>query len=325
VNRVKTYISLFGGDPDNITVLGHSAGGGSVIHHITAYGGEHPDDLPFQRAIIQSPGWELADIGAVYDNTLAVASEISGQTVTDGGKLAALDFEILNTVNQAIVFASSNGSFTFGPTVDDNYVPGIADVLLLEDRFDSSPELMIGHNKNEAGMFVSPDLDSEEDMLAGLQHMFVNYRDDSVNYILRELYPPPGDTHSLYSTHYERACLIVSEGSFACHTRALAVAFENSTFNYRFDVPPAFHMQDLGYTFYNGENKSVEGDMAETMQMYFTTFAKSGRPNYAGSSSWPEYGEGATLVTFGKESVGTTEDDAKNARCEYWQSGEYWR
>lgn len=202
----------------------------------------------------------------------------------------------------------------------------MADVLLLDGRFDSSPELMIGHNKNEAGMFVSPDLDTEEEMLAGLEHMFVNYRNESVEYILKELYPPPSDTHSLYSTQYERACLIVSEGSFACHTRALATAFDNSTFNYRFDVSPAFHMQDLDYTFYNGEDSNAEGDIAEKMQMYFTTFAKSGKPNYSDvDTEWPEYGEDAILVTFGKDEVGTAEDDAKNARCDFWQSGEYWR
>jgi carboxylesterase type B len=311
---------------NNITLLGHSAGGGSAIHHITAYGGEAEDDLPFQRAIIQSPGWETLDVEAIYKNTLTVASQVSGQTVADGKALAALPFEVLDAVNKAIVFSSSNGSFTFGPTVDDAYVPAPADVLLLEGLFDSSPELMIGHNKNEAGMFVSPDLDSEDEMLAGLQHMFASYREESVRYILQELYPPPGDINSLYSTQYERACLIVSEGSFACHTRALATAFGNATFNYRFDVPPAFHMQDLGYTFYDGDDSAVEGDIAEAMQMYMTSFAKSGMPNYSSAdTAWPTYGAEAMLVTFGKDRVGTAEDDAKNARCAYWQSGEYWK
>lgn len=307
-------------------MLGHSAGGGSVIHHITAYGGEQEEELLFQRAIIQSPGWETPNVGAIYNNVLAVASELSGEPVSDGESLAALDFSTLDAVNQAVVFASSNGSFTFGPTVDGDYVPDQADVLLLDGRFDSSPELMIGHNKNEAGMFISPDLDTEEEMLVGLAHMFSNYRDESVEYILKELYPPPSDTHGLYTTHYERACLIVSEGSFACHTRALATAFDNLTYNYRFDVPPAFHMQDLAYTFYNGADSTIEEEIALSMQKYFTTFAKSGQPNYPGAyTQWPVYGEQATLVTFGKDDVGTAEDDAKNERCEFWKSGGYWR
>jgi len=32
---IKAYISLFGGDPNRVTVFGESAGGGSIMHHIT--------------------------------------------------------------------------------------------------------------------------------------------------------------------------------------------------------------------------------------------------------------------------------------------------
>lgn len=52
---VQKYIHLFGGDKDRVTVFGESAGGGSVMHQITAYGGEK-GPVPFQAAIPQSPG-----------------------------------------------------------------------------------------------------------------------------------------------------------------------------------------------------------------------------------------------------------------------------
>lgn len=32
---VQEHISKFGGDPQNVTVMGESAGGGSILHHIT--------------------------------------------------------------------------------------------------------------------------------------------------------------------------------------------------------------------------------------------------------------------------------------------------
>jgi carboxylesterase type B len=53
---IQSHISLFGGDPDEVTVMGQSAGGGSILHQITAYGGSQGPS-PFKRAILQSPGF----------------------------------------------------------------------------------------------------------------------------------------------------------------------------------------------------------------------------------------------------------------------------
>jgi hypothetical protein len=37
---VQAYIELFGGDPTQVTIAGISAGGGSVMLHDIAYGGQ---------------------------------------------------------------------------------------------------------------------------------------------------------------------------------------------------------------------------------------------------------------------------------------------
>lgn len=52
---IQKYIHLFGGDADRVTVMGESAGGGSIMHQITAFGGLQ-GPAPFQQAILQSPG-----------------------------------------------------------------------------------------------------------------------------------------------------------------------------------------------------------------------------------------------------------------------------
>jgi carboxylesterase type B len=256
---------------------------------------------------------------------LAVASTVSGKHIARGADLAALDFETLNQVNGALVFGSTNGSFTFSPTVDGGYVPDHPDRLLLEGHFNPDVDLMVGHNANEAGLFVSPDVDTEEELLSALSHFFENFRKESVDYILTELYPPPSESDGAYATNYERATHIVSEASFVCHTRALAKAFGNQTWNYRFEVPPAVHAQDVPWTFFHGNGSDVVNkELAQTMQLYFTSFAMTADPNNEGSlPQWPEYGDEARIATFGINGVGDDVDDAKNKRCDFWQRGEY--
>jgi carboxylesterase type B len=45
---IKDHINKFGGNPDDVTVLGESAGGGIIMHLLTAYGGARDPPL-FQK------------------------------------------------------------------------------------------------------------------------------------------------------------------------------------------------------------------------------------------------------------------------------------
>ena len=50
---IQDYTHLFGGNESAVTVMGQSAGAGSILYHLTS-----PEVLPlslFQKAIVQSP------------------------------------------------------------------------------------------------------------------------------------------------------------------------------------------------------------------------------------------------------------------------------
>jgi carboxylesterase type B len=65
---IQTNIHSFGGDPHKITVMGESAGAGSIAHHIVWNEREDPAGYtPFKKAIMQSPAWVPIPDGN-YDN-----------------------------------------------------------------------------------------------------------------------------------------------------------------------------------------------------------------------------------------------------------------
>ena len=52
---VQRHITQFGGDPEQVTIAGESAGGASVVMHMVAFGGTKP--ALFKRVIAQSIGY----------------------------------------------------------------------------------------------------------------------------------------------------------------------------------------------------------------------------------------------------------------------------
>ena len=131
---VQEYISLFGGDSDQVTVLGESAGASSIVFHITSYGGN--TKLPFQRAIPQSPAFQFnINATAGYELTMEVASNVTGTTISTVAELSALDATTLKTINEKTILEASWGNIIFGPAPDGVYVPRLPQVLLTEGAF----------------------------------------------------------------------------------------------------------------------------------------------------------------------------------------------
>ncbi len=307
--------------------MGESAGGGSIIYHLTAEGGTKK--APFQRAISQSGAFVLdMDNKEIWNSVLNVTNSIADKTINRAAELAQLDFDTLNKINVETVFRSPDSLYTFGPSVDGGYIAKPPAVLLLEGKFDRSVDIMAGHNANETAYFVPPKLDTEEKFVPLIRRLLPHLKEEDLDYMLTSVYPPPAKT-DLYGDEHARAALLVAEMIFVCNTRYLALAQGNKTHNYRFQVPPAAHADDVAYTFWHGKTDGVEHPaLAVQMQRYFTKFVKAGDPNGKSGETplpeWPVYGEEASINTFGPKAVDAiVVDDAKNDRCTYWQKSEY--
>ncbi|RFU79745.1 alpha beta-hydrolase [Trichoderma arundinaceum] len=329
---VQKYIHLFGGDKDQVTIVGESAGGSSVMHHITSYGGLK-EGVSFQRAIAQSPGFHPvpgnAQQEAMYAKTLASASQITGKNITSLSGLRGLSEADLYYTNCLVVAISIYGLFSYGPVVDGKFVPQLPGELLLTGQFNKKLQVMVGHSADEGLVFSSPYIQNNGDFGDHLRSVFPSTRQEVIDYMSGVLYPPTFDGVLGYTNQLQRVDLIFSEFAFACNTRYLDVAFKNQTYSYIFNIWPALHGQDNPYLYFPSsalmlDNGAVNSTLAKIFQGYITNFVKTGNPNRGKLPFWTQYGSNSSVLNMNVDGFLPAKDTMANERCAWWQQALYY-
>ncbi|KAK1992637.1 carboxylesterase [Colletotrichum falcatum] len=326
---IQDNIRLFGGNPENVTVLGESAGGGSVLHQITAYGSA--GRAPFARAVLQSPGFE-PNAGPVkqaqrYDNVLRWASHFSNSSVATLGDLRRASLGVMDRVNQITVATAYWSSFGWGPATDGDFVPDPPGVLLSEGRFDASVEVLGAHNSDEGFIFATPLVGDDDDQYisALLKPLLPGASDRVFEHVAAVLYPAVYDGTYPWMTPLERTSATAADAWFVCNNYALNRALSGSAFNYLFDVAPGYHGTDLPYTFFNEETGSggppLNASVAGALQAYLSNFVMTGSPNGAGLPRIPPYGPEASVLSLYNGTVFA--DTAARERCDWWSAAMY--
>ncbi|KAH0439655.1 hypothetical protein CcaCcLH18_02765 [Colletotrichum camelliae] len=320
-NGSKSIFTCSEGDPKQVTVMGGSAGGGSIVHHITAYGGLKP--APFARAIPLSAGWIPVTSQYEQENSTNSFLQLLNVTTIEEAQNASTEEIIL--ANAKAVGSSKWISTTFGPVTDGGLVPALPGISLLKGDFDHDVSIMTGHAANEGANFSPPFVETNDQLAAMLRDAWPTIQEPVVNYVLDELYPEPG---------INRTMLYVAELGFACNVNYLARAFGNNTYNYEFRVHPGVHGSDFPCAFYNGPDE-VEGgihvgnfgpvivDVARTLQGYIVNFVKSGNPNGLGLPEFPVSGAGVNMLAFNNSGVSVIRDTTANERCLWLQKALY--
>ena len=125
MNWIQKYIHLFGGDGDQVTMLGKSSGSGDVLAQVAAYGGKQ-GRAPFRRALAQSAFLQYIS-PTLAESTYETVLNYSG--VSNFAALQKVPFETLHRANNIMIGQTAPYKSS---TWDKARMPG--HILLVEAR-----------------------------------------------------------------------------------------------------------------------------------------------------------------------------------------------
>ncbi|KAH8882095.1 esterase [Thozetella sp. PMI_491] len=348
---VQKYISNFGGNPNDVTAMGFSAGGSQVLFQMTRFGGRA--EQLFHKAYVMSPGFVP---GAGHQHAEVFWQNVSTTVGCTGGDIAcmrAVDFTTLQDAADTIV---SNYTYQFQPRVDGLIVADTYEAQFYQKRFNFSGPVVITHEQHEANSQAYSGVDTTDDVATELRVFFPAIEDSVVDQLLayypEDDYTSPGLRFSDMKQHLD----------LTAHNLALTHAMENQTWNAMVALGSATHGTDQSYYWYStysldtsssdtstttssaaavatasgnstgpggagggggfGGSTSVNGTTAVTMQKYLLSFVLSGNPNTQWPNDklfWPQYNEtttGTELVF--NETMYTQDDDLALEKVVYW-------
>jgi len=254
---VKRNIAAFGGDPDNITIIGESAGGMSVHALVTS---PRTTGL-FHKAIVMSGG----DAGSDQSGGLAAAEKIGAAFAQSKGispddpealaKLRALSAdEIVDGLNLMQLFVPSAGPQTYlGPFADGTVAVDTATAYASGD-FAHIP-MLIGATSDDIG-------GKDGFMVAGAR---------------------------------QAASVIADKGVPVWHYRFSYVAQSLTAPGaaHASDIPFFFDNQAIKY---GDATTARDNAMGRAISSYLVNFAKSGNPNGASLPEWKAYDKSSDMI-----------------------------
>ena len=277
---IQKYVTLFGGDPSNVTLVGESAGAGGIGHLIAS---PLSKDL-FHKAVHQSGGSSL-----IYPNSSLeveiLASKFANSfnnSSIEGLKDISADeiLEVSEKVYSDHYFNYVDDGLSLSGNLSDAYKSGdIQDV-----------DLLIGSNNDEWSLYfdgnVNIDLWLDQETTQEKKIQLLEYLNDIEDPV-------------------RKMDLLITAKNFVCPSLFMAEVLSkkgNKTWVYQFNRVRdnelakkygAFHGAELPYVFDTHDEwlptNKTDKILTANIQAYWLSFSETGNPNNGNNVSWPRY------------------------------------
>ena len=285
IEWVKRNIAAFGGDPENITIFGQSAGGGSCMIQVCS-----PQNKGlFQRAILHSSGGLLPPSSLSLH--LPVAEE-QGKRLFETLGVKTLEEARQIDAKRIWDVAVGSGKFNWGSVIGDAFLPDTPhDIISRGEQNDT--DLIIGNTGDE--FIITPMVESEEELEIYARRKFGDCADGYLKIVRQHASSLEEIKANATYNNFELGNVLWLDLN--------ARKPRNKMYFYRFDPeipgwddPGAFHSSDLWFAFetlakcwrpFTGKHY----DLARQMCNYWTNFARTGDPNGsdANGAQMPEW------------------------------------